>query len=90
MGDLFGKRPQVEKTRDTERGELMKKFMSRLNPPRLAKRMRPLTYPWLGKKLEGIPTKDLYYLYTVCDDSKNFSARFWWELDPKKHETPIP
>ena len=42
--------------------------------------------PRMGKILEGIPTKDLYYLKRVCDDAGNFSKKFWWLLDPKKHE----
>lgn len=25
------------------------------------------------------------FLKRVCEDSKNFSSRFFWELDAKKH-----
>ena len=43
----------------------------------------------LGKILEAIPTNDLYYLKSVCDQAaargNDFSKRFWWEVDPKKH-----
>jgi hypothetical protein len=42
--------------------------------------------PRMGKILEGIPTADLYYLQSVCTKAKNFSKKFWWEVDPKKHE----
>ncbi len=81
---LFG---DIEKNKDkkTERGEMMKFFIDRLNPSRLEKRMPPLSFGRMGKLLEKIPTKDLYYLKRICEDSKNFSARFWWELNPKNH-----
>jgi hypothetical protein len=71
--------------RVTERGELMKYFLDRLNPSRLRDGLPKLTMGRMGKILEQIPTKDLYYLKRICDDSANFSKRFWWELDPKKH-----
>lgn len=77
----------MKKQTGTERGELFKYFITKLNPPRIAKGFRPLTYPRMGKLLQGIETKDLYYLKTICEDSKNFSARFFWELDPKKHNS---
>ena len=39
-----------------------------------------------GKMLEKIPTKDLYYLKSVCDRAENFSKKFWYELNPEKYE----
>lgn len=86
IGSLF---TDLKKNQDknTERGELMRKFLTHLNPPRIMKRLPPLNYGRMGKLLQNIPTKDLYYFLKVCEDSKNFSARFWWELDPKKHES---
>lgn len=72
--------------RATERGELMKYFCERLNASRLRDGLRPITMPRMGKILEQIPTKDLYYLKRVCDDAGNFSKKFWWELDPEKHQ----
>ena len=72
--------------RRTERGELMKYFLERLNPRRVRDGFRPLTYPRMGKLLQGLSLWDLHYLKRVCDDSNDFSKRFWWELDPKKHK----
>ena len=40
----------------------------------------------MGKMIEQIPTKDLYYLKKVCDDANSFSKRFWYELNPEKYE----
>lgn len=74
------------KIRETERGELMKYFIDRINPGRMRDGLPKLTMGRMGKILEQIPTKDLYYLKRICDDSANFSKRFFYELDPKKHQ----
>ena len=72
--------------RETERGELMKYFIDRINPGRVRDNLPKIAMARMGKILEQIPTKDLYYLKRICDDSGNFSKRFFYELDPKKHE----
>ncbi|HWO07022.1 MAG TPA: hypothetical protein VNM40_00385 [Candidatus Paceibacterota bacterium] len=73
--------------RATERGELMRYFVDRINPGRVRDGLPQITMARMGRILEKIPTKDLYYLKRICDDSKNFSKRFFYELDPKKHDT---
>ncbi len=73
------------RTRATERGELMEYFCSRLNAARLRDGLEKITMPRMGKILEQIPTKDLYYLKRVCEEAGNFSKKFWWELDPERH-----
>lgn len=73
------------KMRETERGELMRYFLDRLNPSRIRDNLPKISMARMGKILEQIPTKDLYYLKRVCDDAGNFSKKFWWELDPEKH-----
>ena len=73
------------KIRETERGELMKYFCQHLNPSRQRDGLPEISMPRMGKILEQIPTKDLYYIRRVCDDAGNFSKKFWWLLDPKKH-----
>jgi hypothetical protein len=81
-------RPSVklEKSRKTERGELLRFFERHLNYARKQDGLPPLTMGSLGTILQGIPTKDLYYLQSVCSKAKNFSKKFWWEVDPKKHQ----
>ena len=74
------------KKRQTERGEFMKYFCERINPARVRDGLAVVSMARMGKMLQAIPTKDLYYLKRVCDDSKNFSKKFWWLLDPKKHQ----
>ena len=76
----------VDTARATERGELMKYFMERLNTGRLEDGLPPLSMGRMGKLLEKIPTKDLYYLKRVCDDAKHFSKKFWYELNPEKFQ----
>lgn len=72
--------------RETERGELMRYFCSRLNASRMRDGLDQISMARMGKILEQIPTKDLYYLKRVCDDAGNFSKKFWWLLNPKNHE----
>lgn len=73
----------------TERGELMRYFLERINPGRAKDGLAPMTMGRMGRLLVAIPTRDLYYLKSVCDDAANrggsFSKKFWWEINPKKH-----
>ena len=76
---------KVDTDRKTERGELMKYFMDQLNASRVKDGVPPLSMGRMGKLLEKIPTKDLYYLKRVCEDANNFSKKFWYELNPEKY-----
>jgi hypothetical protein len=84
---ISGKAKKRDKA--TERGELMRYFAERLNPSRMKDGYPPLTLARMGRVLEAIPTKDLYYLKRVCEDAKDFSKKFWWEVNPKKHDQKI-
>ena len=68
----------------------MRYFVTHLNATRAKAKLSMITMPRMGKILEGIPTKDLYYLKSVCDKAKTFSKKFWWEVDPKKHMEENP
>jgi hypothetical protein len=86
---LFGKyQKPAKKSRPTERGDLLDTFLSRLNPPRVAKGLRPLTYGRLAYLLTAIPTTDLYALLSKCNDAERrgfpWSAIFWKEIKPHK------
>ena len=83
--DLLPNIQNKEKSRKTERGELMRFFTRHLNYSRATDGYTPITMGRMGKILEGIPTKDLYYLQSVCTQAKSFSKTFWWEVDPRKH-----
>lgn len=73
------------KDKVTERGELMEYFRDKLNRARAQDGYSQLTLPRMAKVLQLIPTKDLYYLKSVCDQASDFSKKFWWEVNPKKH-----
>ncbi len=79
------KDPAIGKNRKTERGELMRFFQRHLNYARKQDGLEPISMSRMGYILEQIPTNDLYYLQSVCSRAKNFSKKFWWEIDPKKH-----
>lgn len=85
IGDLVPNIKQ-EKSNKTERGELMKYFCDRLNVSRVKDGLKPIGMGRMGMLLQGIPTKDLYYLKSICDSAKHFSKKFWWEINPKNHE----
>lgn len=76
----------MDEARTTERGELLTYFCERLNSQRLSDGYPKITIARMGKTLEKIPTKDLYYLKKVCDDAGNFSKKFWFELNPQKYD----
>lgn len=78
-------RKALSTAKETERGEMMKYFCERLNVTRLRDGLPPVAMGRMGKLLQAIPTKDLYYLKRVCDDAPNFSKKFWWEINPKNH-----
>lgn len=75
----------AKKERATERGELMQYFREKLNRARVRDGLPELSMPRMGRVLQAIPTKDLYYLKSVCDQASDFSKKFWWEVNPKKH-----
>jgi hypothetical protein len=74
-----------EKQKVTERGELMEYFLKKLNAARVRDGLAPMTMGRMGRVLVAIPTKDLYFLKSVCDQAKDFSKKFWWEINPKNH-----
>ncbi|MDE2071606.1 MAG: hypothetical protein KGI70_02665 [Patescibacteria group bacterium] len=92
----IGKRMEREKDKDkrTERGELMRFFMQKLNRTRARDGLPALTMARMGRVLIAIPTRDLYYLKSICEDAERrsdkgwdaFSKKFWWEVNPKKHQ----
>ena len=75
----------VDTARKTERGELMEYFCEKLNRTRARDGLSAITMGRMGKLLEKIPTKDLYYIQRVCNDAENFSKKFWYLLNPEKY-----
>lgn len=81
LSQLLTKYQPKEKSKITERGELLTYFLDKLNWKREEKGMKKLTIPAVAVKLTGIPTEDLYYIKSVCDDwereGKPWGALFW-------------
>ena len=74
-----------KKEKVTERGELMEYFLKKLNAARVRDGLKPMTMGRMGMLLMGTPTQDIYYLKSICDQAQDFSKKFWWEINPKKH-----
>lgn len=86
--DLFGNERFLSAGRKTERGELMRTFLTKLNESRKKKGLEPMTMPRLGQILEGIPTQDLYILEKKPDNFKGtWSQYFYTAITPKKGYT---
>ena len=92
MGDKRSKElPAGRRGKAQERGDLMQYFMQKLNVGRTRDGLGPLTMGRMGRLLVAIPTKDLYFLKSICDDAQkrgdinSFSKKFWWEVSPKNH-----
>ena len=75
----------VAKDKVTERGELMQYFLTKLNQARVRDGLAVMTMGRMARLLLAIPTKDLYYLKSICDSAQDFSKKFWWEINPKNH-----
>lgn len=76
--------------KETERGELFRWFMTQLNPDRQKNGYIPLTFGRMGKLLEKIPTKDLYFIQTCMKDRdyERAARYFWWSLKPHEENEP--
>ena len=74
----------------TERGELLKEFVERINASRRGTKYPPYDIPRMAKQLEGISTQWLDYLMKVCKNSRSFSRTFFWRLkeerEAQKHQ----
>ncbi len=75
----------IKNNRGSQRGELLDKFLSRLNPSRIADGYKPLTHSRISGFLAHIPTEDLHAFYQQCEKATiPFSAYFHWSLKVKK------
>lgn len=74
----------VEKNRGSQRGEMLDKFLERLNPSRIAAGYKPLSHARIATMLSHIPTDYLFAFYRQCETSQlPFSAYFHWSLKAK-------
>ena len=85
MKKIEVKMPVFKKTNITERGEILREFVSRISTTWDTKKYGKMTIPRMAKKLQGMSVQDMYYLKRVCEDSKDYSKRFFFEINPNKH-----
>jgi hypothetical protein len=80
IASLFPTQPHA-RTNTTERGDLMQYFIDHVNPGRLRTNREPIDFPWMGKILKGISTKQLYAIKSSMDDGARrgvpAGAAFW-------------
>lgn len=76
----------VQNNRGSARGDVLDRFLERLNPPRVAAKYKPYTHARLSLMLQHIKGADeLEAFYKQCDTAGiPFSAFFHWSLKPKK------
>lgn len=79
--------------RRTERGEILKELLEPININRVSNKFKPMSIARISMLLpKEIPTKDLYFLLSVCKDAgkraknyhEGFSKKFYWEIKAKK------
>ena len=79
---------QQSEVRKSERAELVKKFVDRLNAGRTGK-YKPLPASFYAIKMAqaGLSLHDLYWFYGYCNDANDFSKCWWWSLKPQDQQT---
>ena len=67
----------------SERAELIDRFVQRLNQARVGTKYKPLTPRAVAVWLSYIPTEELYPFFRKCENAKSFSKLFWWHVKPR-------
>lgn len=74
----------VKGRKGSERGDLLDRFLWRLNPPREAAGYKPLTHGRLSHILQHVQTDELYGFLKECETAScGFSRCFWGRLKVK-------
>lgn len=81
----------AEKRKDnfekSERAEIVKKFVFKLNDARKQANYKPLPASFYAIKMaeSGLKTNtDLYWFFRYCEDAKDFGKTWWWSLRVEK------
>ncbi len=89
--DLFSRyRFSTVKSRNTEYGDMLNKFLDKLNPDRVSNNFSPLAIGRLAGELKRAKyaTSQLYAFYQECERAKNFSSYFWFRIKERKNKQP--
>jgi len=65
---------------NSERAEMLEKFLTKMNPDRIASGYKPITPARIGVMLAHVPTSDLFPFFKECEQAKSFGALFHWKL----------
>ena len=93
--ELFEKYSKNKKIKDTERGILLTEFLEVINMSRMGTNFKPVSIAKIGLDVAHIPTKDLYYLLSICRDAgrrakrydSGFAKMFYYSIKVKKDDT---
>lgn len=69
-----------------ERQLVMKDFLDRLNPPRIASGYRNLSPGRLGMMMRHMTTSQMKVFYGECKYANDFSKYFWYMMNPKNYD----
>jgi hypothetical protein len=69
---------------NSERAELLERFVTRLNGSRVAGGYKALGAGFYASKMSHIETEDLHAFYKKLESAKNFSSLWWHYCSPKK------
>lgn len=83
----YQKEQQPTKAQKSERAEIVKKFVDRLNEDRIKSGYKPLPASVYAIKMAetGLKTNsDLYWFWGFCNDAKHFSKCWWGTMKEQK------
>ncbi len=67
------------------RREIITMFLDKLNSERIGTKYKPLTAKIVAIKLGHLKSiQDLHYFFNLCDRSKSFGSKFFYELKVQK------
>ena len=82
--DLSNYNTQIKnKSKATERGELLTYFVDRLNQDRDGVNYKKLQISRIAFVLSHLNVQDLYYLKSICTQFRNFGSTFWFSIKAK-------
>ena len=90
LNNLFSEYKIKKPTKQlSERAEIIKKFVDRLNADRVSSGRKPLSAGFYAMKMYqyGLKTNSQFHrFYGNCADANNFSSFWWWKITKEKNE----
>lgn len=70
----------------SERQELIQRFVDKINLERVGTKFKPVTARQINALISFLHIRDLYWLWSVCEQASSFSKKFFGVL----RDTKIP